>query len=593
MKWYLFSLLVSVVLLGFSFKFISSKKKNQLVRICSIATGLMFGWCLFLVLQILCCTRFTINPVYFDYCVYIFGSFIPITIYFLGNVYEKTNIKFKKKYIWLFVIPISTLIILWTNDFHNLFYINYSIYIDNTVFGPWFYVYTIYEYILIAIGCFKLIRFTVKNSGFFSKQAILLLLGIAIPVIANLLGSLKIIPMTIYVTPICFTLTLFFIVISVFKFKLLDTSPIALQKIVDNISDSYLVLDKNGKITDFNKPFVKIFGLENQKIRGKDVYEFFRITKNVDKSKKILACINIVRATAKPDALVEVFEDIDKIFSIEISSLESNDECVGIVLLFKDITEHTKDMKKLEENQYIMQRQAQFSILGEFAGGLAHDLNSPLSAVQLDISTLQKYMKSDKIDAEPEVKNVILEMLENIDSSLNKMTKIIAGVRNQIRATGNTEKETFNLREIVDGIEILFGSILRKNNCRIENLVDENIEIYGEKNKLDRVIGNVIKNSIDAYMSYTQNGVITVFSKMIDDNCVIGIQDEAGGIPSDIAKTMFKEMKTTKAETGTGFGLYYSNTIIESSFGGKMSFETEEGKGTIFYISLPMIKEEV
>lgn len=225
--------------------------------------------------------------------------------------------------------------------------------------------------------------------------------------------------------------------------------------------------------------------------------------------------------------------------------------------------------------------------------GLAHDLNSPLSAVQLDISTLQKYVKSDKIEAEPAVKEVINEMIDNINSSLNKMTMIIAGVRNQIRATGNTEKETFNLKDIVDGIEILFGSILRKNNCRIENLVDEDIEIYGEKNKLDRVIGNVIKNSIDAYMENDIKGIITVFSKIIDDNCVIGIQDEAGGISDEVAKTMFKEMKTTKAETGTGFGLYYSNTIIESSFNGKMSFETEQGKGTIFYISIPMIKEEV
>jgi len=570
-----------------------SKKKNQLAKICSISIGLMLWWCFLLILQIICSANFGMNPIYFDYFVYISSTFLPISTYFLGCVYEKTNIKFKKKHLLLFIIPIVTLLIVWTNDFHHLFYVEYSINIPDTKVGPWFLVYTIYEYILISIGCFKLIRFTIKNSGFFSKQAIFLLVGIAIPVFANVIGSLKIIPMTIYVTPICFTLTLFFIVISIFKFNFLSTAPIALQKIVDNISDSYIVLDKAGKITDFNQPFINIFGLDNQKIRGKDVYEFFRITKNLDKSKKILACINLVRATSKPDTLVEVFEDIDKIFSIEISSLESNDECVAIILLFKDITEHTKDMKKLEENQYIMQRQAQFSILGEFAGGLAHDLNSPLSAVQLDISTLQKYMKSDKIDAEPEVKAVIIEMLENIDSSLNKMTKIIAGVRNQIRATGNTEKETFNLKEMVDGIEILFGSILRKNNCRIENIVDETIEIYGEKNKLDRVIGNVIKNSIDAYVSDAKNGIITVFSKIIDDNCVIGIQDDAGGIPSDIAKTLFKEMKTTKAETGTGFGLYYSNTIIESSFGGKMSFETEEGKGTIFYISLPMIKEEV
>ena len=368
MKWYLFSLLVSLVLLNFSFKLMLSKKKNQLARICSISIGLMLWWCFLLVMQILVCVNFDINPIYFDYFVYISITFLPIAIFFLGCIYEKTNLKFKKKYILLFLIPIATLLVLWTNDFHHLFYVKYSISIPDTEIGPWFYVHTVYEYLLIGIGCFKLIKFTVKNSGFFSKQAIFLLIGIGIPVIANIIGSLKLIPMTIYVTPICFSLTLFFIVISVFKFKLLDTSPIALQKIVDNISDSYLVLDKTGKITDFNKPFISIFGLENQKIRGKDVYEFFRLTKNIDKSKKMLACINLVKATLKPDTIVEVFDDIDKIFSIEMSALESNDECVGVVVLFKDITEHTKDMKKIEENQYIMQRQAQFSILGEFAG---------------------------------------------------------------------------------------------------------------------------------------------------------------------------------------------------------------------------------
>ena len=55
---------------------------------------------------------------------------------------------------------------------------------------------------------------------------------------------------------------------------------------------------------------------------------------------------------------------------------------------------------------------------------------------------------------------------------------------------------------------------------------------------------------------------------------------------------LLKEMKTTKKENGTGFGLYYSNTIIESSFKGKMYFETTDGVGTIFYIELPINKEE-
>ena len=59
----------------------------------------------------------------------------------------------------------------------------------------------------------------------------------------------------------------------------------------------------------------------------------------------------------------------------------------------------------------------------------------------------------------------------------------------------------------------------------------------------------------------------------------------------EIKDNIFKELKTTKGEKGTGFGLYYSNTMIESSFKGRMYFETQEGVGTTFYIEIPNNKE--
>ena len=144
---------------------------------------------------------------------------------------------------------------------------------------------------------------------------------------------------------------------------------------------------------------------------------------------------------------------------------------------------------------------------------------------------------------------------------------------------------------MVDGIEILYGILLRKNNCQIINNIDTRYKLIGEKNKLDRVLGNVIKNSIDAYQEKQQNGIIEINAIIKDGNYIIAIRDEAGGISKEIKETLFKRMKTTKKDNGTGFGLYYSNTIIESSFKGKMSFETNQ-KGTIFYIEIPIIKEE-
>ena len=85
----------------------------------------------------------------------------------------------------------------------------------------------------------------------------------------------------------------------------------------------------------------------------------------------------------------------------------------------------------------------------------------------------------------------------------------------------------------------------------------------------------------------------TVLSTVVKDNTtIIAISDEAGGIDENVKNNIFKEIKTTKAEKGTGFGLYYSNTIIESSFKGKMYFDSIENVGTTFYIEIPNNKEE-
>lgn len=269
--------------------------------------------------------------------------------------------------------------------------------------------------------------------------------------------------------------------------------------------------------------------------------------------------------------------------------ITSNDEIAQLVIAFNKIQDITDNyIEEIENNQYVMQRQAQFSILGEFAGGIAHDLNSPLSAMQLDIGMLKDDILPSKIQAEPEIKEILQDVLNNIDKSIEKMSKTIAGVRNQIRSTADTEKERFSFVELIEGIEILFGSLLRKNNCQLIYDKSKDYYLYGEKNKLDRVIGNVIKNSIDAYIEKEKKGKIEVSISKNDKEYIIKIADEAGGIPNEIKDTLFKEMRTTKGENGTGFGLYYSNTIIESSFKGTITFETKENVGTIFYINLPL-----
>lgn len=229
--------------------------------------------------QILFGDKLGIDLIYYDYFVYIGTCFLPVSVFFTGLVYSNTKIKFKKKYLLLLIIPILSLIILWTNDYHHLFYEQYSTNISKTIYGPYMQIHNIYSYALLIIGILYMLVFSIKNSGVFSKQSMLIVVGISTPVIVNILGTFQIIPMSIYITPITFTITVVLCAISIFKFQFLGVAPIAIQKIVDRISDSYVVLDENINIIDFNKTFIKTFKIKNTNLRNLNFITFLKNSK--------------------------------------------------------------------------------------------------------------------------------------------------------------------------------------------------------------------------------------------------------------------------------------------------------------------------
>ena len=69
---------------------------------------------------------------------------------------------------------------------------------------------------------------------------------------------------------------------------------------------------------------------------------------------------------------------------------------------------------------------------------------------------------------------------------------------------------------------------------------------------------------------------------------IITVKDYGPGLPKKVQDKLFKEMVTTKGKNGTGLGLYMSYSNIKAHFNGNITFETEEGKGTIFNIILPL-----
>ena len=543
--------------------------------------------------------RFTdIEPVYFDYIVYIGTCFLPLAFFFFGLSYAKTKFIFTKKYLLLFIIPILSLLVLWTNDFHHLFYVKYSVINKDTIFGPYFPIHSFYTYIVLLAGIFILINASIRNSGFFSKQSLLLIAGAITPIIVNMTGAVGL-DMSIYVTPISFTATALFFSIVVIKFNFLNVSPIAIQTVVDRISDAYLVLDVDNVIIDFNKTFLKIANAPANKLRGRNMFTlvardtYFNIDSNllkefIDKSKE----------TGKTYSFEIKLTNVEKYFNVEVSSIFSNASYLGVLILFKDITQHTLDLRTINENQDMLMEKERLASLGQLVGGIAHNLKTPIMSIAGASEGLKDLIKEyDASIGDPEVNNddhheIAKEMdtwVEKIKEYTEYMSDVITAVKGQTVTLVNDESVSFTVTEMLKRVDILMKHEL-KNAIVYLNIsikTDENLSLNGDVNSLVQVINNMISNSIQAYKGKKDQKIDLIVDR-VNNNLVITVKDYGPGIPKNVMNKLFKEMVTTKGKNGTGLGLYMSYSTIRGHFNGNITVNSKKGEGTEFVITLPL-----
>ena len=119
--------------------------------------------------------------------------------------------------------------------------------------------------------------------------------------------------------------------------------------------------------------------------------------------------------------------------------------------------------------------------------------------------------------------------------------------------------------------------------------IDENQIIHGNVNVLVQVVNNMISNAIQAYDGKHDQNIQLEISKD-SGNVIFSVTDFAGGLPKEVQDRLFKEMVTTKGKNGTGLGLYMSYSNIKAHFGGDITYQTEDGKGTTFNILIPKNK---
>lgn len=547
--------------------------------------------------QAVCNYFFSIPSIWFENIIYIGTCFLPLTVFFTSLIFTNTKITFKKSYLLLLVIPILSLVVLWTNDLHHLFYIQYSSSFADTIYGPYFYVHSVYTYLLLIIGIGRLLIFSIRNAGFFSKQSLLISIGLACPVIVNVLGSfLKLIPMTVFVTPISFSVSIICFALAIFKFDFLGIAPIALRKIADRMSDCYLVLNDDGTITDFNQTFLVTFKIKDISLRGQNFDEFCKSNKiNYGKIKNAIAKTKDSKKTISFEFHAR---RIHKIFSVEVNTIYSDGVSLGTLILFKDITQHIEDMETIKNNQDILMERERLASLGQLIGGIAHNLKTPIMSISGAAEGLTDLVKEyDSSIDDPEVNSQdhhdiakdMSEWIVKIKEYTEYMSDIITAVKGQAVTLSETENISFDIDELVKRVDILMKHELKNAliYMNVQMNAPKNTKINGDINSLVQVINNMISNAIQAYNGKTEQNIDLILNKS-DGNLIISVRDYGCGLPQKVQDKLFKEMITTKCKNGTGLGLYMSYSTIKAHFNGNITFESKEGEGTTFSIILPL-----
>ncbi len=396
-----------------------------------------------------------------------------------------------------------------------------------------------------------------------------------------------------------------------------------LKKVIDHVPTLIAVRDNEDKFTMANSAFAKMLGTTVEKMIGKTPSDFHH---DAEELRRIQEEDNIVfeQWCEKP-----IYEERYTDAKGEVHYLEtikrplfSDSGKKNILVIANDLT----DRRSLEGQLRSAQK---LESIGQLAAGIAHEINTPTQYVSDNIrfledanndirSILEKYdellqaaengkfepplvaglrKEMEVIDLEYLLTEVPTAISQSLDG-VSRIAKIVQSMKD-FAHPGSTEKSAVDLNKAIEST-ITVARNEWKYVAEMETIFDETLPpvpcFIGEFNQ---VVLNMIINAAHAIKDVVGDGgegkgKITISTKVVKGDWIeVRIKDTGTGIPAKVQNRIFDPFFTTKEiGKGSGQGLAISHSVVVDKHGGKLSFETEEGKGTTFIIGLPAIAHE-
>ncbi len=246
------------------------------------------------------------------------------------------------------------------------------------------------------------------------------------------------------------------------------------------------------------------------------------------------------------------------------------------------VKEYNKMVQKVETHALMLVQNERESAWREMARQVAHEIKNPLTPMKLNIQYLQQALKLNH----PNVKDLTTRISGSLIEQIDNLSYIASEFSNFAKMP-EARPELLELNETLERAVELY---LNKNNVTVTfHSWREPLRVLIDKSQLLRVCTNLIQNAIQA-IPEGQAGRIEIMLGRERQNVILSFRDNGNGIPAQVKGKIFKPYFTTKT-AGTGLGLAMTRKIIEF-WKGNIWFETEEGKGTIFFIRLPLTGPE-
>ena len=269
--------------------------------------------------------------------------------------------------------------------------------------------------------------------------------------------------------------------------------------------------------------------------------------------------------------------------------------------------------QQLETLQQQLKQQEKLASLGMLSAGIAHEIQNPLNFVINFSKMSDKLLKDlteivedneDNLSEEDreEVEDIVADLKENLGKIVEHGERAISIIRGILLVSRGKDNEFLptDVNKLVKEYVWLSYHAMRANvknfNISIHEDYEEGMpQMMVIPQDLSRAVLNVMNNACYAVWKKSQSAEagyqpeVNISVKRIDGNFVISIADNGEGMTDEVKQHLYENFFTAKpVGQGTGLGMAITRDIIENKHGGKLLFDSEEGKGTIFKLTIPI-----